>query len=105
MGSKRRVSGLGAGGRKGLIGHAQQFMRDHRPRRAGWRSRVDSLVQHSVLGSREASPVRSVRFAEGRGGSAASTPLVGVFGEEVHASLGPMGPGDGAEESGGEGHI
>ncbi|KAJ7696315.1 Sodium/hydrogen exchanger family-domain-containing protein, partial [Mycena rosella] len=72
--------------------------------RQGRHSRVDSLrMQHSVRGSREASPARSVRFAEGRGrsgsGSGASTPLVGVFGEEVHTSPGPMGPGDGAEES------
>ncbi|KAJ7430492.1 Sodium/hydrogen exchanger family-domain-containing protein, partial [Mycena galericulata] len=49
--------------------------------RQGRRSRVDSLrLQHSARASREASPARSVRFAEGPG-SGASTPLVSVFGE------------------------
>ncbi|KAJ7696232.1 hypothetical protein B0H17DRAFT_1198151 [Mycena rosella] len=117
MGSKRRVSGSGAGERKGLIRYAQQFTCDHRPRRAvpppaaaaaassisgpptppeatdfayarasggrqGRHSQVDSLrTQHSVRGSREAPLAQS------------------VFGEEARASLGPMGPGDGAEES------
>ncbi|KAJ7022579.1 Sodium/hydrogen exchanger family-domain-containing protein [Mycena alexandri] len=54
--------------------------------RHGRRSRVDSLrLQHSTRPSREASPARSVRFAEPTG-SGASTPRTGVFGEEVHAS-------------------
>ncbi|KAJ7685979.1 hypothetical protein B0H17DRAFT_1204529 [Mycena rosella] len=76
-----------------------------RERRAAGAALADGYLrmQHSVRGSREASQARSVRFAEGRGGgrggSGASTPLVGVFGEELHASPGPMGLGDGAEES------
>ncbi|KAJ7445112.1 Sodium/hydrogen exchanger family-domain-containing protein [Mycena latifolia] len=141
---KRRMSGAGAGvtgGRRGLLGHAQQFMREHRPRGAapqppphaepptpptpstppdatdfayarastssasklpGRRSRVDSLrLQHaqSARPSREASPARSVRFAEergGRSGSGTSTPLVGVFGDEVLASPRPLDEEDGA---------
>ncbi|KAJ7133332.1 Sodium/hydrogen exchanger family-domain-containing protein [Mycena epipterygia] len=132
-----------SGSKKGLLGHAQQFMRDHRPRgaapappplvtsavalassasssasptptstppneaarfgahgvadfaypaqgqgraRQGRRSRVESLrLQNSARPSRDASPARSVRFAEGRGapGSGANTPRGSMFGEDV----------------------
>ncbi|KAJ7070126.1 Sodium/hydrogen exchanger family-domain-containing protein [Mycena amicta] len=137
-GSRRRASV----GRKGLLGHAQQLMRD-RPRgnttsaggsptrvpvvvtpappsessssadaspltpsrsslapsatdfayastsrRTGRRSRVDSLRAADATSrkpSREASPARSVRFAEPDSPlSGATTPRVGVFEEEVH---------------------
>ncbi|KAJ6779278.1 Sodium/hydrogen exchanger family-domain-containing protein [Mycena vulgaris] len=134
--SRRRASMS----KKGLLGHAQQFMRDHRPRaspatatsavsssassfeaptppdearvshpestvfayrrsshtepgaRQGRRSRVESLrMQHSARPSREASPSRSVRFAEGsRPGSGTSTPLAATFGDEVVASPLPL---------------
>ncbi|KAJ7482986.1 Sodium/hydrogen exchanger family-domain-containing protein [Mycena galericulata] len=68
--------------------------------RQGRRSRVDSLrLQHSARASREASPARSVRFAEGPG-SGASTPLVSVFGEEVRVAPGPVGTGTGILEDG-----
>ncbi|KAJ7723808.1 Sodium/hydrogen exchanger family-domain-containing protein [Mycena metata] len=65
-------------------------------RQGGRRSRVDSLrLQHSARVSREASPARSVRFAE-PSGSGVSTPRAGVFGEDVYASPAPVA----VEESG-----
>ncbi|KAJ7639469.1 Sodium/hydrogen exchanger family-domain-containing protein [Roridomyces roridus] len=52
--------------------------------RTGRRSRVDSLrlAAASVRPSREASPARSVRFAEP--GSGTNTPRASVFGDDVH---------------------
>ncbi|KAJ7359703.1 Sodium/hydrogen exchanger family-domain-containing protein [Mycena albidolilacea] len=143
----------GSVSRKGLIGHAQQFMRDHRPRGAGTpaveptplpvvqhsspsssesptppdetqargepsstdfayrrsssrtelasppfrsrHSRVDSLRQQSTRPSRDSSPARSVRFAEGRV-SGSSTPLVSVFGDDAQTS--PLPLPEGAED-------
>ncbi|KAJ7174168.1 Sodium/hydrogen exchanger family-domain-containing protein [Mycena crocata] len=168
--SRRRASVS----RKGLLGHAQRFMRDHRPAKgaaaaqaplpasasavsslasstsdspmapaqdegempaspfastdyayrpsarsrqalgAGQsrHSRVDSLrLQHSTRSSRDSSPSRSVRFAEGSGGgngngngSGASTPRAGVFGEDVVSSPAPMDEdGNGNGERGAKG--
>ncbi|KAJ7162966.1 Sodium/hydrogen exchanger family-domain-containing protein [Mycena filopes] len=178
--AKSRRASKGGGGRKGLLGHAQQFMREHRPYghghghasaaipavvpppagitpsastsssespteerprlsttdsapqlastdyaysypypnrrpglstssssradlsgsgRQGRRSRVDSLRLQSARASREASPARSVRFAEP--GSGASTPRAGVFGEDVLVQS--PGPISGEESGGGEG--
>ncbi|KAJ6557900.1 Sodium/hydrogen exchanger family-domain-containing protein [Mycena capillaripes] len=160
-------------GHKGLLGHAQQFMRDHRPRgnaapaagptapvlassvlasptasssesptppdegqeplsstdyaysrpgsshtdlaslstgapRQGRRSRVDSLRRQSARPSRDSSPARSVRFAEGSGharsGSGTSTPFVSVYGEELMASpIGTDSPEDGNGNGNGNG--
>ncbi|KAF7360148.1 Na-H-Exchanger domain-containing protein [Mycena venus] len=64
------------------------------------RSRVDSLRrQHSSRPSRDSSPARSVRFAEGRV-SGSSTPLVSVFGEEVVAP--PVAQSDSQEDGNGD---
>ncbi|KAJ7696254.1 hypothetical protein B0H17DRAFT_1198170 [Mycena rosella] len=99
--------GLGRGGCKGLIGHAQQFMRDlpappHRmlyPQAIHLRAPplpppADVRIRKAAADDEDEDVA-----AGGRGGSGASTPLGGVFGEEAHASPGPMGLGDGAEES------
>ncbi|KAJ7764107.1 Sodium/hydrogen exchanger family-domain-containing protein [Mycena maculata] len=71
--------------------------------RQGRPSRVNSLrLQHPTCASREASPARSVRFAEEGGPrSRTSTPLVSVFGEDAHAAPAPM-TADNPEDNGGE---
>ncbi|KAJ7290048.1 Sodium/hydrogen exchanger family-domain-containing protein [Mycena rebaudengoi] len=133
---KQMARRRGSSSKKGLLGHAQKFMRDHRPRTASSSSvasseespaaaplpepprqsslpeatdfayprsslsspttrqsrhtRVDSLrLMHSARPSRDVSPARSVRFAEGsdsRPASGTTTPLVSTIFNQDNAS-------------------